>query len=924
MVTRNVTTIMQLEVALGLSPDESYLPVAVYTETGWLTKRIGADTLLAYINSQGDADSSLSNLQDVAINTTLLPGVNDGAALGSGLFAFSDLFLADGGVINWNNGAVTLTHSAGALTLAGGVLVVPDAGLQVGASVPFSDAAGTLTLQNVDALDATTETTIETALDTLPNVTSIQGQSVTFAGAATLSGTNTGDVTLGGSLNYLTIAGQVITRNAIDLTADVTGNLPVTNLNSGTSADSTTFWRGDGTWATPAAGGYITKIGTPVDGQVGIWTGDGTLEGDAALTFDTTSDTLVVGASGNVAFGAVTVLADTAGTTTLQNIDALDATTETTIETAIDTLPNLTSVQSQTVSLGGALTTAAALTTSGANALTLTTTGVTNVTLPTTGTLATLAGTETLTGKTINLNSNTLIATSAEMAAAVSDETGTGALVFATSPTLVTPALGTPSSGTLTNCTGLPTILVANEATDTSCNIAFFTATTGELGPKTNAGLTYNSATNALTATTFVGALTGNAASVTVANEASDTTCFVNFTTAASGSLPLKTNPNLTFNSSTGVLTSASSVLTTTDINGGTIDGTIIGGATPAAGTFTALTANTTLNASGATTTLGTVAGAINAGGATSLEIPNGTGPTVDAAGEIALDTNGVSPVTSGVVLIHDGAAVRYLWPTANAPSSDNDVPAYDSATNSIIWQAGGGGGGASVTVSTTPPGSPSDGDLWYDTDSGGLYIYVDDGDSSQWVEAGAASAAIATGQTLLVSGSVSSVASFDLTGLSGAYRAYKLLMTGIDVSTDGSSVRLQFSTDGGSTFVSSGYRYITSGGDSGGVQVLEGSESGTSIHLMPTGTTPAGSAGIGNSADESATVELMITSHASSTLETMASWQAVYGDATGTASVVSLIGGGSLPSSGDTDAIRIIVDAGTFGCDYALYGILS
>lgn len=56
----------------------------------------------------------------------------------------------------------------------------------------------------------------------------------------------------------------------------------------------------------------------------------------------------------------------------------------------------------RTINLGGNLTTAAAFTTSGANALTLTTTGSTNVTLPTTGTLATLAGTETLTGKTID------------------------------------------------------------------------------------------------------------------------------------------------------------------------------------------------------------------------------------------------------------------------------------------------------------------------------------------------------------------------------------------------------------------------------------------------------------------------------------------------------------------------------------------
>jgi hypothetical protein len=46
--------------------------------------------------------------------------------------------------------------------------------------------------------------------------------------------------------------------------------------------------------------------------------------------------------------------------------------------------------------------------------------------------------------------------TSAQLAGVISDETGTGALVFGTSPTLVTPALGTPASGNLTNCTGFP------------------------------------------------------------------------------------------------------------------------------------------------------------------------------------------------------------------------------------------------------------------------------------------------------------------------------------------------------------------------------------------------------------------------------------------------------------------------------------
>ena len=46
--------------------------------------------------------------------------------------------------------------------------------------------------------------------------------------------------------------------------------------------------------------------------------------------------------------------------------------------------------------------------------------------------------------------------TSAQLATALTDETGSGAAVFATSPTLVTPALGTPSSGNLANCTAYP------------------------------------------------------------------------------------------------------------------------------------------------------------------------------------------------------------------------------------------------------------------------------------------------------------------------------------------------------------------------------------------------------------------------------------------------------------------------------------
>ena len=111
-------------------------------------------------------------------------------------------------------------------------------------------------------------------------------------------------------------------------------------------------------------------------------------------------------------------------------------------------------------------------------------------------------------------------------------------------------------------------------------------------------------------------------------------------------------------------------------------------------------------------------------------------------------DVNTMTP-TDGQVLTWDNANSR--WDAAspsggsyNDASVDTHLNTSTAATNEVLswngtdydWVAQSGGGGASVTTADTAPSSPSDGDLWYDTTTLRLYVYYNDGSSSQWVKA--------------------------------------------------------------------------------------------------------------------------------------------------------------------------------------------
>ena len=404
-----------------------------------------------------------ATLTGISSTTGIMVGQNITATDGTGsLFGGSPTSVLVASIVSGTS--ITVTVTGGTTPTAGTITSLTTFGfLQVPtgttAQRPWVPANGMI---RYNSTQSTFEGYSSSAWSSLGGVKSVDG--FTFIQAETSAGNSNGDLDFYAEDSAGTAATQVGQWNRTNL-KDYTGTLVGTQTTQNVFNATATTVNAFGAATTLAIGNATSATLTLRPGTV---VGSNTTQN----LYNTVATTLNLGgAATTISIGAAT------GTLTINNANTV-------ITGNLTVNGTTTTVNSTTVEIQNAFVFEGA--TADGFETTLSTVDPTadrSILLPNASdTLVGKATTDTLTNKSISLTNNTVTFTSLELKTACSDETGSGALVFATSPTLVTPTLGVASATSINKvaftapATG-STLTIADGKTLTASNSLTFTGT---------------------------------------------------------------------------------------------------------------------------------------------------------------------------------------------------------------------------------------------------------------------------------------------------------------------------------------------------------------------------------------------------------------------------------------------------------------